>query len=381
MITSDRRDASKRIAMDIDRRAASRRYIDRMVLAGTARREDDRDFTIPIAVVAVLAAGLALIVAFTAAQSNNRSVATLAPTNATPTPVAKAADAKYDMVAKRFDPVTRPVVAGPKTFSLTMEEKNVKVGEKVYPLWTFNGTAPGPVLRAVVGDQITIKLTNAATSKMAHSVDFHSSMMSMGGGDVQVMPGKTGTFSFPANKPGVYMYHCATAPVLEHIGKGMYGMIIIQPKGGFGPKMPEYAIVQSELYQSLDDMTAQKPGNVVFNGVPSQYANEPIQVKPNGHVRVFFMNAGPSELSSFHVVGTIFDKAYEEGNPRNVSYDRQALAVPASGGAVLEMQLIGEGKFPFVTHQFNHVAQGAVGMFVTGDGDRLGNGKAPAMSH
>jgi nitrite reductase (NO-forming) len=165
------------------------------------------------------------------------------------------------------------------------------------------------------------------------------------------------------------MYHCATPPVIEHIGRGMYGMIIVQPKGGYGKAMPEYAILQSELYANFDSMQEGQPSEMAFNGIPSQYVNAPINLKPNSDVRVFFLNAGPSELSSFHVVGTIFDRAYEDGNPANLTVGRQALAVPASGSAVLEMKLVGEGKFPFVTHQFDHVAKGAVGMFMTGDGE------------
>ena len=105
-----------------------------------------------------------------------------------------------------------------------------------------------------VGDKITIKIKNASDSTLPHSVDYHASRLTLGGGHVQVKPGEEGTFEFTAEYPGVFMYHCATAPVLHHIGMGMYGMLIVQPKEGFGPEMPEYAITQSELYASSKDI-------------------------------------------------------------------------------------------------------------------------------
>lgn len=338
-------------------------------------RADTRDATIPLAVMALLGAIVAIAIAFTAAQSDGttpiapaeKAAATV---TAEPTAAPRAATAEnWGVEATRFDPATRPVTAGPKTFELTTKEQRVKVGDKVYDLWTFNDTVPGPVLRAVEGDMITVKVHNASSSKMLHSVDFHASRLTMGGGHVQVAPGKTGTFRFRAEHPGVFMYHCATPPVLEHIGRGMYGMIIVQPKEGFGKPMPEYAIVQSELYPDLPSMQANEPSEMAFNGIPNQYATDPIKTKPDSDVRLFFLNAGPSQVSSFHVVGTVFDRVLEDGNPENLTVGRQVLPVAASGGAVFEFGLVGEGKFPLVTHQFNHVAQGAVGMMISGDGE------------
>ena len=286
----------------------------------------------------------------------------------------------FDVVAARYNPETAPVKPGPKTFNLTTEEQRVKLGNQVATLWTFNKTAPGPVLRAVVGDKITVNLTNNMKSKMFHSVDFHASRMSLGGGDVQVAPGKTGTFTFTAEYPGLFMYHCATAPVLLHIGSGMYGMLIVQPKEGFGPKMREFAVVQSELYRDFTDMQAGHESNVVMNGIPHQYVDAPIKLPADANVRLFYLDAGPSKVASFHVVGTVFDRVLSDGNPRNATYGRQAVAVPVSGGGVFEFKLVGEGKFPFLTHAFHDVDSGAVGIFQTGDGDRLGNG-SPMMAH
>lgn len=273
-----------------------------------------------------------------------------------------------DIVMKPYDPVTAPVAPGDKTFELVTTEKVIQVGDKKFRMWTFNNSVPGPVLRAVVGDMITIKISNERSSKFHHSVDYHASRLTLGGGHVQVKPGAAGEYKFRLEYPGVFMYHCATAPVLQHIGMGMYGMIIVQPKEGFGAAMPEFAVTQSEIYASAADIDDKRPSNVVFNGIPAQYAKNPIKLPANSKARLFVLNAGPSEVSSFHVVGTVFDRVFADGNPRNVTYGRQTLGLAASGSGVFEMQFVGEGQFPMVTHQFNHAAMGAVGMFLTGDG-------------
>jgi nitrite reductase (NO-forming) len=339
------------------------------------QRKVDFDILAPLVIVALLIAVVAAVMALRANQDTGTTPTASAKTEMpagmtshSAMPAASAKDVKADQTMTSYDPKTEPVKAGPKTFELTATEKKVKIGDKVYEQWMFNGTVPGPVLRAVVGDEITIKVKNAGSSKLPHSVDFHASRLTLGGGHVQVNPGDTGEYKFKAEYPGVFMYHCATAPVLHHIGMGMYGMIIVQPKEGFGPKMPEYALTQSELYAAPQDIDANRPSAMAFNGIPSHYTTMPIKVKPNGHVRLFVLNAGPSQLSSFHVVGTVFDKVYEDGNPANVSVGRQALMLPASGSGVFEFQTIGEGLFPFVSHQFNQAAMGAVGMIVAGDG-------------
>ena len=338
----------------------------------TARqRRIDFDVLAPLTVVGLLVSVVAIVMAFTGAQSSDSASAqpAAAASNAAPMAMDHAvADLKPDLTMKPYDPVTKPVSPGPKTFELTATEKKIKVGDKVYEMWTFNNTVPGPVLRAVVGDKVTVKISNAADSTLMHSVDFHASRMSLGGGYLQIAPGKSGTFSFTADFPGVFMYHCATAPVLHHIGMGMYGMLIVQPKEGFGPPMPEYSITQSELYATSADVDANRPDAMAFNGMPSQYVTKPIKVPADSKVRLFVINAGPSEVSSFHVVGTVFDRVFEDGNPRNATYGRQVLGIPASGGGVFEMQLKGEGQFPFLSHQFNQAAKGAVGMLLAGDG-------------
>jgi len=343
-----------------------------------ARRQRRIDFDVlgPLVLLGFLASIIAVALSLAAIGSNdNNSTADVAPaasTSASSMPgmesTAAPEDLKADFTMKPYNPVTKPVAPGPKTFELVATEKNIKVGDKVYSMWTFNNSVPGPVLRAVVGDKITIKISNDKTSKLNHSVDYHASRMTLGGGNLQVEPGKKGEYTFTAEFPGVFMYHCATAPVLHHIGMGMYGMLIVQPKEGFGKPMPEYALTQSELYANGDHIDTNTPDAMAFNGIPSQYIQAPIKVKANSNMRLFVLNAGPSEQSSFHVIGTIFDTAFADGNPKNVTYGRQALGIPTSGGAVFEMFLRGEGQYPFVTHQFNLAAKGAIGMILAGDG-------------
>ncbi len=314
---------------------------------------------------AALAVGLALTRDSTPASAAQASPD---PAGATQNIADTQVDEPADLTMKPFNPVTKPVKPGNKTFVLTTTERVVQVGDKKLRMWTFNDSVPGPVLRAVVGDTITIKIKNDKSSKYLHSVDYHASRLTLGGGHVQVPPGKEGEFTFKLEYPGVFMYHCATAPVLHHIGMGMYGMIIVQPKEGFGRPMPEFALTQSELYADEKAIEAKTPTAMAFNGLPSQYMKDPIRVPADSDVRLFVLNAGPSELSSFHVVGTIFDHVWADGNPRNATFGRQTYGLPASGSGVFEMKLVDEGQYPFVTHQFNHAAMGAIGMLISGDG-------------
>ncbi len=283
----------------------------------------------------------------------------------TETPVA-ATD--FDIEAKSGPPTTRPVTPGPKTFDMTARELRVKVGDKVYAMWSYGTTVPGPVMRVVEGDSVTINMTNDSTSALPHSIDFHSARISPTRAFRSIMPGESISYTFIAEYPGVYMYHCGTPPVLLHIGMGMYGMMIVQPKAGYGEEMQEVALVQSELYTNFDTMESGTPEAFAFNGIPGQYAKNQVQLTgKRPKLRVFFLNAGPSELSSFHVVGTVFDKVLTDGNPLNPSGARQALALPASGGGVFEMEFVENGSYPFVSHQFNQAGKGAVGLFRVGN--------------
>ena len=187
-----------------------------------------------------------------------------------------------------------------------------------------------------------------------------------------------------ANYAGVWMYHCGTPPALHHISNGMYGMVIVEPKAGLTPVDHEFALVQSEWYlgpqgdlTSLEKAAAAAPAPdyVVFNGVANQYLDNPLQVDTGKRVRVFVLNAGPSVDSAFHVVGTIFDSVIKEGVQLNRDnsggYGSQAVDLAPAQGAIIEFQTAEDGLYPIVTHAFNFVGRGALGLFKSGDGDPL----------
>lgn len=245
-----------------------------------------------------------------------------------------------------------------------------------YNAWTFNGTVPGPTIFVNQGDTIFFKLINNFTD-MSHSIDFHAAEIDWSTAYATVGPGQTKTFNFTVNYPGVFMYHCGTPPVLEHIANGMYGAIVVKP-----PNLPqapggEYVIVQSEFYlNSKPDSNGAYSGNytkmlngepdyVVFNGQAFKYQKNPLTVKPDELVRLYILNVGPNHWSAFHVIGAIMDTVYIDGNPSNVMHGLQTLNLPPSGGAIVQMYFRDPGgKNPFVTHDFADASKGAVGLFV-----------------
>jgi len=268
---------------------------------------------------------------------------------------------------------------------LVIEEKEMTVAEGfVQKVWTFGGSVPGPVIRVKVGDTVRIHLKNPATSQLAHSVDFHSSLVAWNDEMTSIDPGKEKLYEWKAEYAGVWMYHCGTAPALHHIANGMYGMVIVEPPDGLPPVDREFAVVQSEWYLgpqkepiSLTKAAEATPGPdyVVFNGVANQYLDHPIEVGTGERVRVFVLNAGPSVDSSFHVVGTIFDTVIKEGvllaRGNEGSWGSQAVDLAPAQGAIVEFSLAEDGLYPAVTHAFNFVGRGALGLFKAGDGDPL----------
>lgn len=248
----------------------------------------------------------------------------------------------------------------------------------IYKAWTFNGEAPGPLIVVEEGDILHITLDNMDPG-VPHSIDLHAVHTNPEVGFADLAPDEKGTFTFPTSSPGVFMYHCATEPVLSHIANGMHGVIIVQPKDGFPTDDEidqEYVIIQNEWYKynDLDDMTNGVPSQVVFstkalhkgqpntNGTTTAVKDTPLQAKVGEKVRIYINNVGPNEVSSFHVIGTIFEDVYIDGNPANHFEGMQTVMLPASGGAVVEFTLKEAGTYPFVTHQFNHATKGAVGI-------------------
>jgi nitrite reductase (NO-forming) len=254
----------------------------------------------------------------------------------------------------------------------------------VQKVWTFGGTVPGPIIRVKVGDTIRIHLKNPVENEMAHSIDFHSSQVAWNDEMTSINPGEEKVYEWKADYAGVWMYHCGTNPALHHIANGMYGMVIVEPKEGLPKVDNEFALVQSEWYLGQQrqpaDLTkamaaAPAPDFVMFNGVANQYKDAPIEVGTGESVRVFVLNAGPSIDSSFHVVGTIFDTVVKEGvwlhKGNEGNWGSQAVDLAPAQGAIVEFTTAEDGLYPIVTHAFNFVGRGALGLFQAGDGDPL----------
>ena len=251
-----------------------------------------------------------------------------------------------------------------------------------FSVWTFNGTAPGPVIRVHLGDTIHFTLTNASELGMQHSIDFHAAMTpwadlptegqeTLTGNYQPVNPGETKTFDWVAMYPGVFMYHCGASPVLQHIANGMYGAIIVSPDTL--PAEREFVLVASEFYPSdkpvkgvyvgdLDKMLAVDPGYVVFNGVADLHKTNPLEVAPNEPFRLWVLNAGPTLTNAFHVIGTMFNETHDTGNPANTEYGLQTFNIAPGNGAMFELQIPDAGLYPFVTHAFAYTGLGSVGL-------------------
>lgn len=281
------------------------------------------------------------------------------------------------------DPAAPPLAEGElHEIELIMTETTMTVAEGYEQLvWTFGDEVPGPVMRVKVGDTVRITLKNPETNALPHSIDFHSSMVAWNDEMRSINPGEELVYEYVAKYAGVFMYHCGTAPTLMHIANGMFGMIIVEPKEGLPPVDHEYALVQSEWYLGQQGATidlnkasagAPAPDFVVFNGIANQYADNPIEVPVGETVRVFVLNAGPNVDSSFHVVGTIFHDVIKEGihlqEGNEGNWGSQAVDLSPAQGAIVEMRFDEDGLYPIVTHAFNFVGKGALGLFQAGDG-------------
>ena len=253
--------------------------------------------------------------------------------------------------------------------------------------WVFGGTYPGPVLHVRQGDKVYFKMTNRSNETVGisppspHSIDFHAAMVNPKDKYREVIPAATIEFEWTANYPGVYMYHCGSPAILQHMIYGMVGMTIVEPKDGYPTKVDrEYALFQSELYLArlksgmyvTDMATAKKkePLFVCFNGRPFRHVGEPLKAKAGERIRLYVLNAGPCGTSSFHVVGTLFDRVWMEGNPRNEMRGVATVMLPSSGAAVVEFVVPEKGIYTFVDHEFADVEAGAAGL-IDASGDAV----------
>lgn len=274
-------------------------------------------------------------------------------------------------------PITR---RSPAKVIINLETREVRrrLADGVeYTFWTFGGSVPGPMLRVRSGDEVEFHLNNHPSSRMPHNIDLHA-VTGPGGGAASsfTAPGHSSQFTFAALNPGLYVYHCATAPVGMHIANGMYGLILVEPKEGLPPVDREFYVVQSEFYTaarhgtpglqpfSMERALREDPEYVVFNGaVGALVGDQALTAKVGETVRMFVGNGGPNLVSSFHVIGEIFDRVYTEGGSVANQRDVQTTLVPAGGSAMVDMKLEVPGTFILVDHSiFRAFNKGALGM-------------------
>ena len=296
--------------------------------------------------------------------------------------------------ALSFGAELKPLDPSPvKTVRLDTTHKIIEIAPGVkYSAWTFGDQVPGPTVRARVGDRIKFSMTNRSdepapgiqfvAAPMMHSMDFHSAMVSPQDKYRSIAPGQTIEFEFVLNYPGIYMYHCGTPMILEHIASGMYGAMIVEPRNGYPTKADrEYVVVQSEFYAKAPSKKAKpaeavyvldseklrsaQPTHTVFNGVHNGMVNRPLAAKPGERVRLYVLNVGPSRTSSFHVVGAIFDRVWLEGNPDNQLRGAQTVLLGSSNSAIVEFYVPEQGSYIMVDHHFANASQGAIGLIST----------------
>jgi nitrite reductase (NO-forming) len=248
-----------------------------------------------------------------------------------------------------------------------------------FSYWTFNGKVPGPFFRVRVGDTIDVHLRNLTISTMAHSVDFHAVTGPGGGAGVsQTAPGEETVFNAKALKPGLYVYHCATPMVAQHIANGMYGLILVEPEEGLPPVDREFYVMQGEIYtkeafgstghltENVQALLNEDPEYFVLNGaVGSLTTQKPLKANVGETVRIFFGVGGPNFTSSFHVIGEIFDRVYDQASLTSPALTNvQTTLVPAGGATVVEFGLEVPGNYLLVDHALARMQRGLVGYLI-----------------
>ena len=271
---------------------------------------------------------------------------------------------------------------GPTTIRYELEaiERIGRLADNTtFAFWTFNGKVPGPMLRVRVGDTVTLSLKNAPDSVMMHNIDLHA-VAGPGGGAVLTLvePGETKGFTFKATQPGLYVYHCATPMVANHISSGMYGMILVEPIVGLPKVDREFYVMQGELYTadaygknglqefSVDKLMDERPEYFTFNGAVGALTDEhPLHAKTGETVRIYFGVGGPNFTSSFHVIGTIFDRVYNTGSLASPPLTGvQTISVAPGGAVVVDLSLPVPGRYLLVDHALSRMERGLVGALI-----------------
>ena len=280
-------------------------------------------------------------------------------------------------------PTDLPPPIGPRApenvvVTLTTIEATGRLADgTTYRYWTFDGKVPGPFLRVRVGDTVEVRLKNSPDSMMMHNVDLHA-VIGPGGGSAATMaaPGETKSFTFKAEHPGLYVYHCATPPAAAHIARGMYGLILVEPEGGLPKVDREFYVMQGEIYteqpfgstgeltDSYAKLMNETPEYFVFNGAVGGIATtHPLTAKVGETVRIFFGNGGPNSTSSFHVIGEIFDQVYDFGALTAPPFTNvQTVTVPPGGSMLVDFKLQVPGTYMLVDHALSRAMRGLVGL-------------------
>jgi len=325
-------------------------------------------------------------------------------------------------------PNLAPLPPGNRTHKVRFDvvAREIEIAPDIrYRAWTFGGTVPGPVLHVREGDRVEFTMKNRSAEVVAitapqpsgspyleslaaldpqkakpiaqpmrHSMDFHAGTVAASDKWRGIEPGQAIQFQWIANYPGVYLYHCGTPPILQHMSQGQYGVVVVSPREGYPTDAGvdrEYVVVQSEFYLKeaeaqahegdqtefkavgevlyeldLDAAMNKRPSAVVFNGHQRSLIDAPLTAAPGERVRLYVLNVGPNDTSSFHIVGVIFDRVWYEGNPKNDWHGMQTVLFGASNGAVLEFVVPEAGDYVIVDHEFADAHKGALGRITAG---------------
>ena len=312
----------------------------------------------------------------------------LTPSNETVTQVTEPAPVTGPSVVRPPDDLPAPLgVRAPEKLRLDIETKEITgqlADGTTYRYMTFDGLVPGPFYRIRVGDSVEVHLKNPAESTLVHSIDFHAVTGPGGGAAVtQIKPGEEKMFTFKALNAGLYVYHCATPMVAHHISSGMYGLILVEPEGGLAPVDREFYIMQGEIYtsgpygqkgfQNLDmkKLVSENPEYFIFNGsVGSLTIQNPLKANVGETVRIFFGVGGPNFTSSFHVIGEIFDRVFDQASLTAPPLtDVQTTLVPPGGATMVEFKLEVPGRYLIVDHALSRLERGLVGYLIVEGAD------------